>query len=313
MRPGANSGKNGSGGRHLFAYSGLDALMVMITVLQLALIGWAAARFSHLTPVALGLFFVAHVLLTVTHYSVVIHSFIHTRFFSSEILNATYSLVGSIPVMTSVTLLGIEHLNHHRHVNDAKDPATGTTKDATSTFRFGEGGQHEAFWRYILLTPLRELWDTGGYYALGSKRNARGQIAAETAMLVVFWVGILWLDWRFAAFYLLVVYAGLVASSAQNYFEHYGATPGNRLTDSVSCYNRIYNFLWFNNGYHQEHHYRPGVHWSNLKELRKEMLPVDQRRIVRWGHFANIPLLPEQWVRSREQWTAHAISDETRK
>jgi len=90
---------------------------------------------------------------------------------------------------------------------------------------------------------------------------------------------------------LVVVYLSLVATTAQNYFEHYGATPGSRKTDSVSCYNPIYNFLWFNNGYHQEHHFRAGVHWTRIKELRSEMLPEDQRRVVRGAHFMNLPWL----------------------
>src|SRR6185295_6174999 len=29
-------------------------------------------------------------------------------------------------------------------------------------------------------------------------------------------------------------------------------------------YGRLYNMLFFNDGYHVEHHRRPGVHWSEL-------------------------------------------------
>jgi fatty acid desaturase len=301
MQLGAKSAGARSARPRLFAHSPLDALMVALTLAQLALVCWAAARFPQLGPSALALFVVAHVLLTVTHYSVVMHNFIHLRFFAYPVLNAIYSTLGSITMMTSTTLLGIEHFNHHRHVNDAKDPATGTTKDGTSTFRYGIDERHESLWRYVLLTPLRELWDTGSYYGLGSGHRARTQVTIETAALIAFWVAIVAFDWRFAAFYCLVVYAGLVASSAQNYLEHYGATPGNRLTDSVSCYDPIYNLLWFNNGYHQEHHYRPDVHWTKIKQVRKEMLPTAQRRVVRWGHFANLPLLPERWALAKSQ------------
>jgi hypothetical protein len=44
----------------------------------------------------------------------------------------------------------------------------------------------------------------------------------------------------------------------------------------VSSYSRIYNLLWFNNGYHAEHHYRPRLHWTRMEALRREI--SDQQR-----------------------------------
>ena len=39
----------------------------------------------------------------------------------------------------------------------------------------------------------------------------------------------------------------------------------------VSSYHRLYNWLWFNNGYHAEHHYRPRVHWTEMKALHDQL------------------------------------------
>ncbi|MCY0987385.1 fatty acid desaturase [Nannocystis sp. ILAH1] len=36
----------------------------------------------------------------------------------------------------------------------------------------------------------------------------------------------------------------------------------------ISHYGRLYNLLWFNDGYHAEHHARPGAHWTTLPALR---------------------------------------------
>ncbi|PCC73255.1 Fatty acid desaturase [Nannocystis exedens] len=36
----------------------------------------------------------------------------------------------------------------------------------------------------------------------------------------------------------------------------------------ISHYGRIYNLLWFNDGYHAEHHARPGAHWTTLPAVR---------------------------------------------
>ena len=277
--------------RPIFAYSRRDAILVALTAVQLGLIAWGVINFSELSLAGRVLFFPACVFLAVTHHEVIIHYFTHTPFFSSKLLNSLYSAVGSITVMEPVTLFGISHLEHHRYGNDAKDPVSGTTRDYTSTYQFGEAGNHEALWRYALLSPLREMTDIRDSYRSALASRARRQVGFETAVLVAFWGAIVSIDWRFSLCYVLVVYAGQVGACTQNYFEHYGATPGNRMANSVSCYAPVYNFIWFNNGYHQEHHYRPAVHWTKVRALRKEMLPEDQRRVVRLGHIANLPWL----------------------
>jgi fatty acid desaturase len=91
----------------------------------------------------------------------------------------------------------------------------------------------------------------------------------------------------FFCFLLPVWYGGQVLALAENWLEHHRATPGNRMADSVSCYGRIYNLIWFNNGYHQEHHFRPTVHWTRIVGVRGEMLPDDQRQIVKGAHWFN--------------------------
>jgi hypothetical protein len=49
---------------------------------------------------------------------------------------------------------------------------------------------------------------------------------------------------------------GLALCQLQGYFEHVRGT--------VSHYGAVYNALFFNDGYHVEHHARPGVHWTAL-------------------------------------------------
>ncbi|MFI4985950.1 MAG: fatty acid desaturase family protein [Alphaproteobacteria bacterium] len=277
----------------LFAHSKLDAVLVALTAAQLALIFWCAVNFATLPPAAIGGFFVAHVILSVTNYNVATHYFLHTPFFSSPRLNGLFGALSGIIVMTPCTLLRSQHAEHHQYGNDRRDPATGLTGDSTSTYQNGKDGGHESFWRYSFLGPLRdglclrEIWQ-----AMKAGRPRR-RIRLEVAVLLAFWTALIAIDWRFALFYLVVVYADLAGTYAENYFEHYGAIPGSAKTDSVSCYNRLYNLLWFNNGYHQEHHYKPGVHWTKLPALRPQMPPEDRRKVVRWAHFANLPWLAE--------------------
>jgi len=61
----------------------------------------------------------------------------------------------------------------------------------------------------------------------------------------------------FLAVYLPGYAAGLVLCYLQGHFEHlHGA--------AISHYGRLYNLCFFNDGYHVEHHQRPGEHWTEL-------------------------------------------------
>jgi len=39
----------------------------------------------------------------------------------------------------------------------------------------------------------------------------------------------------------------------------------------VSSYNKFYNWLWFGNGYHAEHHYRPRLHWTKYPQFHEQI------------------------------------------
>lgn len=276
--------------RHFLAYSKLDALLIAITIAHFAIILWAVSQFSSLPilyQLALGLMLT---FLILTQYHVVMHNFIHTRFFGSQALNRLYAILCTITTMNVFTEAEIQHLTHHVHVNDRKDTATGVPKDPASTFRYGADGNHENILSYSILSPIREIFELPEYS--GRRVLAKRRIVLETSSLWIFWLFVFVLNWRFGVFYMGVSYVGQVLSSVQNYFEHYGATPGNRKADSVSCYGRLYNLVWFKNGYHQEHHFRPAVHWSRLPQLRSEMLPAGQRHIVEKIHCFNFPHHP---------------------
>src|SRR5688500_629025 len=83
------------------------------------------------------------------------------------------------------------------------------------------------------------------------------QLAAEGIVVSALWIAIAAQGPRA----LLLIWVpgwlgGLLLCWLQGYYEHVRGT--------VSHYGSLYNFAFFNDGYHVEHHARPGVHWSAL-------------------------------------------------
>ena len=87
------------------------------------------------------------------------------------------------------------------------------------------------------------------------------QLAIQCAAIGGLWIALASLAPRFFAYAYVPGYAvGLLLCALHGHFEHHQGT--------TSYYGRLYNLLFFNDGYHVEHHARPGVHWSRLPEYR---------------------------------------------
>jgi fatty acid desaturase len=271
----------------LFAHSKKDVFLVALPLIEAPLHVYGTATFGQLSvlmTVSLGALLVFFIC---TNFQCTAHNFLHNPFFVSTRLNQIFSVFNTLVLGMPQSLYRLHHLHHHKYNNDEQDPKTGLTQDRTSTYRYARRlGQEEPILSYALLGVLR----TSFKHLMPAKQQQRSLSlsAVEMAALAMFVALLCMLNWRgFLFFYLPVWYFGHSAALAENYLEHHGALPGNRLTDSVSCYNALYNFIWFNNGYHQEHHYRPQIHWTKLPEIRCLMRPGTERRVVRGAHWFN--------------------------
>jgi fatty acid desaturase len=271
-----------------FAHNRRDALLVGVALAQSAVLAYGALSFGAApwgVSLALGLL---SAFLICTNFMCVGHNFLHNPFFTSRRLNAAFSLFNSVLLGTPQTLHRIQHMHHHKYNNDAIDPETGTTRDYTSTYRSGRPpGLEEPLLRYALLGYFRV--DHRYLATEVARRKLAAQLAAEVSTMVLALAALAALNPAgLLGFYLPVWFLGNMITQAENYLEHHGAVPGDRRRDSVSSYGRLYNLAWFNNGYHQEHHYRPQTHWTRLPEVTPLLPPEGERRVVRWAHWFNI-------------------------
>jgi hypothetical protein len=98
----------------------------------------------------------------------------------------------------------------------------------------------------------------------------------ELLLLAAFWT-LLAIEARpwFLGSYLPGWAIGLGLCQLQGYYEHARGTR--------SHYGRLYNFLFFNDGLHVEHHQRPGLHWTELGQLvRPETSRSRWPPVLRW-------------------------------
>jgi hypothetical protein len=89
------------------------------------------------------------------------------------------------------------------------------------------------------------------------RRPFSPQLAVETGVISALWISIVvFAPSFFATVYLPGYLAGLALCFLQGHFEHAHGT--------TSHYGWLYNLCFFNDGYHVEHHLRPGEHWTRL-------------------------------------------------
>ncbi len=269
----------------IFKHSPLDAWLVLVSLFHITLLVTPAFFFDRIPLLALIPLGLVQAFLYAMNFQCTGHNFVHNPFFSSTWLNRVFSVINTLALGIPQTLYKYHHYNHHAHNNDVPE-RYGQTSDGSSIYRYGNPpGKVEPLWRYALLGPLRAdilpLWHEA------RTRNRHWLMLTEALALLLFVVAIFTIDWRYGIFYIVVMYAGQALALAENYLEHYLAPNTSRMDDSVSAYAGWYNRIWFNNGYHQEHHYRPGVHWTRVPEVRTRMIDESRRRVVgcHWFNF----------------------------
>jgi fatty acid desaturase len=274
-----------------FRYSPYDALVALCGLLNLAFLLWTFAAFPSLPGWAVALTFVVLSWAYCWNLQCISHNFIHNPFFTNVWLNRAFGVLETLCIGMPHQLYHHYHLNHHAGDNDAKGP-DGTTRDWSSIYRYGKGDAPESFWRYTFVSFFRVEITPVIRVCIRHGRTHILQTIVETLVLGAFWILMLAVNWRyFAFFYLPSFYIGWLLSYAEGYLEHYGAQPGNPFANSVSSYHRLYNLLWFNNGYHQEHHWDPKMHWTKMKPLSERVRPyleANRTRILRGPHITGL-------------------------
>lgn len=201
----------------------------------------------------------------------VAHNFTHNNYFNSYYLNRAFSLIESLAIGFSQQFYKTVHRRHHIGNSDLPD-AEGNTRDWFSIYKYGKNGRPEPVWRYALLGMFRGNAEIYHEMAKGGRKidDVRWAKFEDAAHYAWFALGFL-INWKFMLYFLPFYYLGHVFSMMVGYYEHYQANPDLPIAWGVSTYGWAYNFFWLNNGYHAEHHFRPRIHWTKMKQVREAL------------------------------------------
>ncbi len=152
-------------------------------------------------------------------------------------------------------------------------------------FRSRKGNALFSAWESLLLGIPQRLWRER-HLAHHARRmwhwRWSGQLAWESFLVLALWSVLL----TFAPKFFLTVYLpgwllGLGLCQLQGFFEHEHGT--------TSHYGRLYNLLFFNDGFHVEHHARPAAHWTQLPDRRSAAARASRwPAVLRWLEYFSL-------------------------
>ena len=148
----------------------------------------------------------------------------------------------------------------------------------------------------VLLGIPQSLWrdrHLAHHAGIPHRLRLSGELAIEATLVLSFWAAIAArTPVFFVSVYLPGYIAGLGLCALHGHYEHAQGT--------TSHYGKVYNFLFFNDGYHIEHHTNPGLHWTRLPEChqpaaRSSAWPAP----LRWMEMFSLQALERLVLRSR--------------
>lgn len=118
------------------------------------------------------------------------------------------------------------------------------------------------------------------------------QLLMEILLVLALWMLLLaWQTTFFFCVYLPGYLAGLGLCWLHGHYEHCHGT--------VSHYGFPYNLLFFNDGYHIEHHAHPGLHWTCLPQSASSSSPASRwPAVLRWLEALSLESLEKVVLRS---------------
>lgn len=213
---------------------------------------------------------------------VFMHEGAHHNLFRRRLLDRFIGFTCGLPVLISCSNYRATHVLHHRHENTAADP-----DNMAARFRSGLLRRLVYYSWYAVGMPVYAvvLAATGPFRAEGWREKMA--CAAESALLIGFYSGLVWATVRFGFSDVLwsswgggLIVASLIAN-VRGLAEHtmlpQDDPPNPLRTTRSTPSSAVISFFFNNQNYHLEHHLFPRVPWYNLPAVHQLLRPFYRR------------------------------------
>lgn len=195
---------------------------------------------------------------------VIKHNQVHQAVFQSRSLNRLYiHVLNFLSGSTAASMKIIHIVNHHEEINRESDWACTKEYEERNPF----------------LSFLRYCWESISTFNQEKKKwvnqhkesSLAKELKQENILMLSIYLVLLILDWRttIVVFILPTILSQFILIST-NFFQHAYCDPASEVNSSRNFTGDIFNWFFFNVGFHTVHHLYPEAHWSELPERHKE-------------------------------------------
>ena len=229
------------------------------------------------------------------HLLAVQHNHSHVPIFRGKGQNLLIDLTTGLVTGFPLAAWRLHHLRGHH-------PRPFQPGDPSSPYGLGSPkghGRETSLWRYQLAyAPLFLAWSVDHAFRTGRARH-RIELGLHTALvLVVSLVSIaLWGALRFAAVWPTLWIGSGLCLGAINYYQHWQTQTLNGTHAGWTFTCRVHNGLNYGVGYHELHHRRPSLHWSQLRRVHEADPSYAPSDLIEHGLFPGyrLPWIAKRW------------------
>lgn len=204
------------------------------------------------------------------------HHHQHTLTFKSKFLNRLLEFFYALHTGASGNTWLLHHvLGHHKnYLNQIRDESRWQRK-------CGKVMGEIEYSINVALTAYYRAYQVGKKYPRLQKNFLR------SLFVVLSFVVVMSVFKPLAALFLFVLpmLSGLILTAWVTYDHHSGLNTKNIFLASRNNVNRFYNLVTGNLGYHTAHHYKQGVHWSQLPSVHDEIKDKIPEHLIKHSLF----------------------------
>jgi fatty acid desaturase len=205
------------------------------------------------------------------------HNHMHRRMFKSGAANLVMDhWLGFMTGTTSTSIITEHNLRHHGHSNDENDfvrcQLVGFRSQVLNVICFFPRAEWELYFKKPL--DFRLWWRTN--------RRLFWRGLAEQVTLAGFFTTLMVLNWKITLLCVVLPWIhGQWWLITFNLFQHQELEQEDPWQNSRNITGRLFNFFFFNIGYHTGHHLKPTLHWSELPAFHdREIAPRIKAHLV---------------------------------